>query len=158
MSGAILLALRILIALVLYLFFAMSLWLMWQDMRKRGRAISDVRIPALLLASEGDQAQNWRINQAHAVIGRDLACECRIEDATISARHARISFHHGQWWVEDLNSKNGTLLNQRPVLEQVVLTSDDILQCGRVIFRINFDESLNPQVNNLMDKENNNEF
>lgn len=148
MSGAILLGLRILIGLALYLFLAWALWLLWQDLRRRGRSMLETRIPALILSMDDSDSQNWRFNQATAVLGRDPACDCRIDDATISARHARFSYHHGQWWIEDLHSKNGTLLNQRPVFEQVVLTSEDILQFGRVIFRIRMEEA-----NNLPDSQ-----
>ncbi len=144
MSGALLLGLRIFISIILYLFLAISLWLLWHDLRRRGQTISDLRIPALLLSSEGDNPQNWRFSQASAVIGRDLSCECRINDATISSRHARLGYHHGQWWVEDLNSKNGTFLNQQPVTEQVVLTSNDTLQCGRLIFQITLEKLSTP--------------
>ncbi len=143
MSATILLVLRILIGVVLYLFLGIALWTFWQDLRKRGRALVELRIPALTLEAEGENDQSWRYTQPQVLIGRDLACECRIDDTTISARHARLSYHHGQWWVEDLHSRNGTLLNQQPVVEQVVLTSEDFLQCGRVIFRIYLEEISN---------------
>ena len=143
MSGAILLGLRILMGVVLYLFLAGALWLLWQDLQRHGRSMTELHIPSLVLTSEGEDIRNLRYSQAPIVIGRDIACECRIDDPTISARHARLSYHHGQWWVEDLNSKNGTLLNQQSVSEQVVLTSEDILQCGRVIFRIGLEETVN---------------
>ncbi len=143
MSAAILLGLRILISVVLYLFLVGALWLLWQDLQRRGRSISEQRIPNLVLTREGEDSRDLRFSQAPFVIGRDIACECSIDDPTISARHARLSYHHGQWWVEDLNSKNGTLINQQPIFEPVVLTSEDILQCGRVVFRIGLEEMVN---------------
>ena len=46
------------------------------------------------------------------MIGRDTHCDLSVMDEALSAHHARITFHHGQWWLEDLNSTNGTFLNR----------------------------------------------
>jgi len=136
MSGILLLALRLITTALLYGFLIWALWLLWQDIRKRSRALAEANIPALLLIPPAEIGQARRLTQPDVVIGRDPACECTIEDPTISARHARLSYHHGQWWIEDLHSRNGTLLNQQVVSEMVVLTSGDLLQCGRVIFQV----------------------
>jgi len=146
MSGSILLGLRILIIGVLYLFLFWALWLLWKDLKHRSRALMGIRVPTLFLSTEEENGQNWQFNQPQVIIGRDPACECSIDDATISARHARLSYHHSQWWLEDLQSRNGTLLNQAPVLGEVVLTSEDLLQCGRVIFQVKLEGMSIPQV------------
>src|SRR5262245_47424005 len=50
-------------------------------------------------------------------LGRDPACEFALDDALTSRRHARIrSDDKGQLWIDDLSSKNGTTLNDQPVL------------------------------------------
>ncbi len=136
MSGVILLALRIAATALLYGFLVWALWLLWQDVRKRSRVMAEANVPALLLIPPAEIGQVRRLTLPEVVIGRDPACECTIDDPTISARHARLSYHHGQWWVEDLHSRNGTMLNQQIVNEMVVLTSGDLLQCGRVIFQV----------------------
>ncbi|MFU8774027.1 MAG: FHA domain-containing protein, partial [Anaerolineales bacterium] len=48
------------------------------------------------------------------------------------AQHARLSFHHNQWWIEDMGSKNGTFLNQQFVATPLVVTSGDELLFGQV--------------------------
>jgi pSer/pThr/pTyr-binding forkhead associated (FHA) protein len=35
------------------------------------------------------------------------------QDAGVSRRHARIRILSGDWWIEDLNSVNGTFLNRQ---------------------------------------------
>jgi pSer/pThr/pTyr-binding forkhead associated (FHA) protein len=65
-------------------------------------------------------------------IGRDPGCECLVDDRTVSNRHAQFSYHHNQWWLVDLGSTNGTVLNGQPVTEAVVLINDDQVQCGQV--------------------------
>jgi hypothetical protein len=41
-------------------------------------------------------------------IGRDEACEIRLEDPMISRQHAEVSHVDGLWWIQDLGSRNGT--------------------------------------------------
>ncbi|MDO5672740.1 MAG: FHA domain-containing protein [Actinomycetaceae bacterium] len=47
------------------------------------------------------------------VIGRSPACTLVLEDESSSREHARIYLDSGTWWVEDLNSTNGTLVQGR---------------------------------------------
>jgi hypothetical protein len=137
MSGPVLLILRIAIAVSLYAFLGWGLWLLWRDLRRQSRALGAPVNPALVLALQGEgHAAMYRYTSPEVTIGRDPTCECRLDNPTISARHARLSFHHTQWWVEDLHSRNGTLLNDEVVRSQVVVTSGDSLRCGSLKFVI----------------------
>lgn len=142
MASSILLALRIMISGVLYLFVVWALWVLWQDIRKRSQEKSSLKVPTIQLSTVEEPGKQWKYNQAQLIIGRDSMCDCQLDDPTISARHARLIFHHGHWWVEDLKSRNGTKLNLLPVTEQVVLTSEDVLQCGMVGLQIVIEEIL----------------
>jgi pSer/pThr/pTyr-binding forkhead associated (FHA) protein len=137
MSGPILLVLRIAIAVVLYAFLSWGLWLLWRDLKRQSRALSASVNPALVLTLQGsDPPIMYRFTSPEVTIGRDSTCECRLDNPIISARHARLSFHHTQWWIEDLHSRNGTFLNEEPVRSQVVVTSGDSLRCGSLVFLI----------------------
>ncbi len=57
---------------------------------------------SLTLTLTGQVSQIRRFIQAEVTIGRDPACECPVADEAVSARHARLSYHHNQWWLEDL--------------------------------------------------------
>lgn len=48
-------------------------------------------------------------------IGRDESCELHLEDPLISRQHAEVSHSEGLWWIKDLGSRNGTLLDDRRV-------------------------------------------
>lgn len=59
-------------------------------------------------------------------IGRDQSCEIFVDDPSTSRRHARFSPTSEGFLVEDLGSKNGTLVNHRPTRSQVVHDGDRI--------------------------------
>lgn len=44
-------------------------------------------------------------------IGRSTRCEITIADRFLSRRHARLSSFEGRWRIEDLGSRNGTMVN-----------------------------------------------
>jgi DNA-binding NtrC family response regulator len=71
-------------------------------------------------------------------LGRDRACDLAVPDTTLSRRHLRFVPTDGAWEVEDLGSRNGTLLNDQP-LTRARLRNGDMLQVGRSLLR--FDEA-----------------
>ena len=48
-------------------------------------------------------------------IDRDQNCTLVLNDSYASSHHARVFPKDGSWWLEDLNSTNGTTLAGRPV-------------------------------------------
>lgn len=73
------------------------------------------------------------------IIGRDPDCECTLPSEKVSVRHARLSYHQNQWWIDDLNSTNGSFLNQEPILASAVVVDGDHLRCGDVVMTILLD-------------------
>src|SRR3954466_2685818 len=59
------------------------------------------------------------------------------EDAIISSRHASIHAVDGHFYISDLNSRNGTMLNGRPVTLPTPLRDGDVITVGKcdLIFR-----------------------
>ncbi len=49
------------------------------------------------------------------VIGRHPDCDIIIDDASVSRRHAKIENDDGLYYIEDLESRNGTLLNNQAI-------------------------------------------
>jgi pSer/pThr/pTyr-binding forkhead associated (FHA) protein len=62
-------------------------------------------------------------------------------DEALSAHHARLAHHHGQWWLEDLNSTNGTLLNRERLTTPAVVITGDEFKCGNTVFGIQVEDS-----------------
>lgn len=134
MSGPIVLGLRLILALALYAFLAGSLWIIWRDLHQAGLEIAARRIPPIRfqLGSPDGAGRSLHFSEPEIILGRDPACQIPLDDETVSARHARLSYHHGQWWVEDLGSTNGTSLNRQKVMTATVLTTGDEISCGKV--------------------------
>lgn len=67
-------------------------------------------------------------------LGRAPGNQILIADPRVSRYHARIYSSGGQYWVEDLNSRNGTFLNGTRVYGSVLLADGDKLRIGDVTF------------------------
>ena len=138
MSGPVVFALRALLAVSLYAFLAWAFFSLWRDIRQEGAILSARRVPpiGLTIATPEAGARRLHFTASEIIIGRDPACDCPLEDDAISARHARLSHHHNQWWLEDLGSTNGVLLNrQKLVLPTVVMNGDEFC-CGETCLTI----------------------
>jgi hypothetical protein len=74
--------------------------------------------------------------QAVTELGRGAGNTIVVDDPHVSARHADLRFAGGQWWLRDLGSSNGTLLNGEPVRTIVGVRPGDVIQCGGVQLRL----------------------
>lgn len=140
MSGSIVLVLRLLLALALYGFLGWALYTLWQDVHRQAAGVVSRRIPGINLTVQAGSEEAGGVKhfiQPEIMLGRDPICDISVADETVSARHARLIFHHGQWWLEDLNSTNGTRLNQETVAQPIVLTTGDEIVLGstRIVVR-----------------------
>ena len=70
------------------------------------------------------------------VIGRKEGAGLVVDDASVSRRHARLFVTGGEWFVEDLQSRNGTRLNGKPVSAAVRLQAGDVIQVGDTEVRV----------------------
>jgi predicted component of type VI protein secretion system len=138
MSGPIVLALRALLAVSLYAFLAWAFFSLWREITQQGALLASRRVPPISLTVTHDDSScaTRHFIQAAITIGRDPACEYVLDDDSVSARHARLSYHHNQWWLEDLGSKNGTLLNNQKLDMPTVVISNDEFICGETCFTI----------------------
>jgi len=153
MSGPVVLVLRILLTISLYAFLAWAFISLWRDIKIQGNFLAAHSIPplSLTLLQEGMSPQIRNFVRPEVTIGRNPACECPLEDETVSGRHARLSYHHNQWWLEDLKSTNGTLLNQEKVTLPTVVISGDEFCCGdtRISISLPGELVISPTKNNL---------
>jgi pSer/pThr/pTyr-binding forkhead associated (FHA) protein len=67
-------------------------------------------------------------------VGRDGSLA--IDDDFASGQHARFQTVRGLWYVEDLGSTNGTMLNGRHVLSVQLLKKRDKIQIGHTVMTV----------------------
>jgi pSer/pThr/pTyr-binding forkhead associated (FHA) protein len=80
-------------------------------------------------AREGDSIELTRLGSY--TIGRVRDCEIRIRDRGISRQHCRIDFDGDHYWLVDLKSQNGTVLNGRRI-NRSLLYNGDVFTVGHV--------------------------
>ncbi len=152
MSGIVVLTFRMLMAAAVYVFLGWALWMIWQDLRQEGQKASVRIFPPIRLEVRARNRilVSKTFSKPEIILGRNPACDISIEDETASAQHAKLSYHHNQWWVEDLNSTNGTKLNRQKLTLPTVLTSDDEIQCGKTKVFVSMDgDIINPPTQRL---------
>jgi hypothetical protein len=68
-------------------------------------------------------------------IGRSGDADVRIDDRYASSLHARVYSRNGRFYVEDLKSTNGTLLNDASLNGEAELVEGDVIRIGDTEFR-----------------------
>jgi pSer/pThr/pTyr-binding forkhead associated (FHA) protein len=69
-----------------------------------------------------------------ATLGRAVECDVVIASKSISREHTRLCHEGRRWFVEDLNSTNGTYLNGERVVGKRDLRDGDSLKVGDIAF------------------------
>jgi serine/threonine protein kinase len=92
--------------------------------RRSGQPIESA---AVLTAVETDAKFPLKLDQI--ILGRKEDCDLSVPENSVSSRHCELRFDGFHWWVTDLNSRNGTLVNGVPIQQQL-LKDGDIIQIG----------------------------
>ncbi|MEN0067417.1 MAG: FHA domain-containing protein, partial [Myxococcota bacterium] len=66
--------------------------------------------PFIVLHAGTADEQAMRL-ETDVTIGRGRACTVRVKDSRASRQHCRLFERQGAWYIEDLGSANGTLVN-----------------------------------------------
>jgi pSer/pThr/pTyr-binding forkhead associated (FHA) protein len=142
MTGELIFFLRIILIAFLYLFLGLVFLTIWKDLRTNSLLLSTRVVPSItLIEGEPGEEQNSVFQTAEVIIGRDPAAHFSIPHDNVSRQHARLSYHHNQWWVEDLNSTNGTYLNDERIYTPTVVVTGDEVRVGPVTLKILLDKS-----------------
>lgn len=67
-------------------------------------------------------------------IGRSNQNNIVLRDPYVSKQHAKIVEDEGKYFLEDLNSANGTYLNNQKVLDVTMLKNGDRIKLGQIEF------------------------
>jgi DNA-binding winged helix-turn-helix (wHTH) protein len=74
-----------------------------------------------------------QLAEGENVVGRDPTAVVQLDAAGISRRHARIIVSAAGVHIEDLGSKNGTMVNEKPVATSVPLHDGDRICIGAIV-------------------------
>jgi len=71
-------------------------------------------------------------------LGKDSdSCDIVFQDLSVSRNHARLAVGaDGSLEIEDLGSKNGTVVNGQPITEKKLVTTQDMIALGTTVFLI----------------------
>ncbi len=135
-----LLALRLLLVILLYTFLAAVLMMLWRDLRQattsREAARPAGQLVVLHTADEKLAVGTVFPLQLVTSIGRSLANTISVPDTYASAQHTLLTWREGQWWLEDRNSRNGTLLNDTRISGPTVVSAGDVIGVGRTQLKL----------------------
>lgn len=82
--------------------------------------------PRLLLSTASQQLRQIVIDKPRLTIGRRPYNDIMLDDLTVSGEHAVLLTRAGASVIEDLRSRNGTLVNDEPVIQRALLDGDRI--------------------------------
>ena len=92
-------------------------------------------IPKLVLSTAHRMLRRIAIDAPRLTIGRRPYNDVMLDDLTVSGEHAVLHTAHGESTIEDLNSRNGTLVNGVPVTRRL-LADGDRIEIG--IYRLHY--------------------
>src|SRR5262245_21482880 len=93
----------------------------------------------------------YKLPQGDATIGRSGTSEIKLHDDGVSRAHARIRADGKQLLLEDLNSRNGTFLNGKRLVEPLPLGDGDKIQIGRTtILKFSYHDALDESFHEQM--------
>ena len=97
-------------------------------------------MPAKLIITNGPaQGQEIILDMDNVILGRHPECSFTLQDTRISAKHCRIFHSDNQYFVEDLKSRNGTIINHRTISAIQSLNHNDLLILGDTYLRFQQD-------------------
>jgi len=106
---------------------------------------------ALLVLNPSGQRSRVAIDTLPFLVGRHTDNHLVLRDNRVSRNHARIFADHGQYVIEDLNSRHGTWVNGTQVARHVLRNSDRIDFGVRESYQISF--SIEPgEINRILDQ------
>jgi hypothetical protein len=90
-----------------------------------------------LVALNGVQkGEDFRLREGKNGVGSGTGSEVILRDSTVSANHASISYKDGRFVITDLDSTNGTYLNDDPnPVARIELTDNDVIRLGESVLK-----------------------
>jgi DNA-binding response OmpR family regulator len=92
----------------------------------------------VLIVREGETAgKRWVLHNNEMLIGRGSECDIVLPERQVSRLHARVRREGEEYYIEDLDSKNGTYVNGQPLKGERQLHDGDDIQIALAV-RVTF--------------------
>lgn len=92
--------------------------------------------PALVLVgADGRELRRYALDRSQLTIGRRSNNDIALSDTKLSREHARIDNANGSFYITDLGSTNGTLVNGDTLSGRRLLRAGDVVEIGLQRFR-----------------------
>lgn len=82
----------------------------------------------LIVKNGPESGKIFHLSENEMIIGRTKETDVAIDNPQVSRRHARLSYRDGSYWIEDLDSRNGTHINSKPITKAEKLNSGDEIE------------------------------
>ena len=124
---------------LLYVFIALLLVVVLRDLKVSVSTSIKTVLGHLLVLERGNASlvpgEPIELTSQNS-LGRSKENDIFIDDATVSAKHALISYRHNRWWLKDLGSTNGTFVNEKQIQGLVEIFDGDVIAAGRVQLKL----------------------
>ncbi len=134
------LALRIAVVFLLYLFLYQVLRTITRELRTAGAETTPAsQYGYLTIINPGQSGlppgKKFPLDQSNT-IGRAITNDIPLNDTFLSSEHALLEWDGSSWIVEDLGSTNGSWVNGRELDQPMPVNYGDIIQVGHVEMKL----------------------
>lgn len=134
-TPVLLLFLRLVSAAILLTFLILVILFVYRDLRNTIRDINTDKQDYGYLTILGREEHRYPLLPLTS-IGRAATNTIVLQDNYISSEHALLTLRGHQWWLHDLNSRNGTRLNGIELTEAVIVSPGDIISLGEIDLKL----------------------
>lgn len=132
--------LKIAIIGVVYIIIFIALKIMYKDVKNGGKTKVKKKPFGLEILNPG---KNYNLKMGAVVpiqtgitIGRKEDNMLILNDEYVSSHHAKIFVKNTEYFVQDMKSTNGTLVNSKKVTDKVLIKKGDIIEIGTAQFKV----------------------
>ncbi|HEY3324052.1 MAG TPA: FHA domain-containing serine/threonine-protein kinase [Planctomycetota bacterium] len=97
-------------------------------------------MPRIVVERGNEKGVSFNLDADRSIlIGRLNTCDMVLTDSMASRQHFRVTRRLGRFYLEDLNSHNGTFVNGERIKGEVLLKAGSTIRAGETLFSFRFD-------------------
>ena len=96
------------------------------------------RVGEALVLALGSPPLTFTVSKTSATLGRGQENTIRLDDLSVSRRHARIAYRQGGYWLSDLGSMGGTWVNGTRLVAPRRLAFGEVIDIGLLRLTVGF--------------------